>query len=737
MSIINYKNKGDQLFFINIIHKEIAVMGDTSSGKSSLLSALSQIELPSNDQITTRCPLRLRMEKSDRTYARIGIKWHITSSYRDDKGWSVVEVNSWDIQKILSEAQDYILALSKSEVARDVVEVYVYGPDCVDLTLVDLPGIVRSVGKQESDTLVTDIKNLIDESLQNERCVILAVVPANVDFHNSQIMADAKVVDKDTRRTIPVITKPDLIDKGAEKSVYELLLGKKMDFMLGFNMVKCRGQDSLNKGTSLLKGIQEEAHFFNSQEPWSKESNRSLFGVEALRTKLANLQVQMIKESIPSILADIKHKLKECDAKLAIMGAVVSTSAERRRFFLTNGNEALDLLKSELEGSSDKFKMQGMTVIAAEQERMMLFGEKILKQKLANIMLIEPETSVIVTFVDGTTEKGIIYCVEKVSAIDYAYVKPLSTAKSTRFLKAPSEVISAVLGVQYEINKYYYGNVPFRCDATGLAASSIKGSYLIRFPMSSIRSDPTWIKQLIHSNRNLDLACFLNYQLFKKIVSDMVKEQWRPLCIELLSNSVEMMETLVKKCTHSVKLNRFPLLLAFLEDQISLKLNSIYQGTTTDLENLLDMNKSPFTQNHYLFENIQKQRNQALQRKLIMMLENNKGDSAATVAIVKAAFDETSKMNMDDHVASEMQIFLDSYGKVAAKRIIDEVPMLLIKQTNVICDVIRSIINEVSDDQLKELMMENPNQVRMYNQVMEEKGKMMIAYNAFKELQFF
>jgi hypothetical protein len=445
----------------------------------------------------------------------------------------------------------------------------------------------------------------------------------------------------------------------------------------------------------------------------------------------------MIKESIPSILADIKHKLKECDDKLANMGAMVSTSAERRRFFLTNSNEALDLLKSELEGSSDKFKLQGMTVIAAEQERMMLFGAEILKQKLANIMLIEPETSVIVTFVDGNTERGIIYCVEKVFEIDYAYVKSLSTAKWTRFLKAPIEDIAVEVGVQYEINKYYYGKAPFRCDAKGTTESSIKGSYLIRFPMSSIRSDPAWIKQLIHSNRNLDLACFFNYQLFKKIVSDMVKEQWRPLCIELLSNSVEMMETLVKKCTHSVKLNRFPLLLAFLEDQISLKLNSIYQGTTTDLENLLDMNKSPFTQNHYLFENIQKQRNQALQMKLIMMLENNKGDSAATVAIVKAAFDETSKMDMDDHVASEMQIFLDSYGKVAAKRMIDEVPMLLIKQTNIICDVIRSIINEVSDDQLKELIMEDPNQVRMYNQVKEEKGKMVIAYNAFKDLQFF
>ena len=42
-------------------------------------------------------------------------------------------------------------------------------------------------------------------------------------------MADAKKYDPETIRTIPVITKPDLIDKGAESSVLDLLLGKKMD----------------------------------------------------------------------------------------------------------------------------------------------------------------------------------------------------------------------------------------------------------------------------------------------------------------------------------------------------------------------------------------------------------------------------------------------------------------------------------------------------------------------------
>jgi hypothetical protein len=48
-------------------------------------------------------------------------------------------------------------------------------------------------------------------------------------------------VDPETKRTIPVITKPDLIDKGAESSVLDLLMGEKKSFLMGFHMVKCRG----------------------------------------------------------------------------------------------------------------------------------------------------------------------------------------------------------------------------------------------------------------------------------------------------------------------------------------------------------------------------------------------------------------------------------------------------------------------------------------------------------------
>ncbi|KAE9286243.1 hypothetical protein PF001_g21534, partial [Phytophthora fragariae] len=45
---------------------QIAVMGDTSSGKSSLLSALSGVSFPSSDQLTTRCPTQLVLTRADK-----------------------------------------------------------------------------------------------------------------------------------------------------------------------------------------------------------------------------------------------------------------------------------------------------------------------------------------------------------------------------------------------------------------------------------------------------------------------------------------------------------------------------------------------------------------------------------------------------------------------------------------------------------------------------------------------
>ena len=116
---------------------EIAVMGDTSTGKSSLLSSIAEIQLPSNDNLTTRCPLRLRMEKRDKESASVRIKWHSSSSYKEDSDHFLDSLEWSDIPAKISELQKIIIDASEKAVARDIIEVNVYGPSCTDLTLID------------------------------------------------------------------------------------------------------------------------------------------------------------------------------------------------------------------------------------------------------------------------------------------------------------------------------------------------------------------------------------------------------------------------------------------------------------------------------------------------------------------------------------------------------------------------------------------------------------------------
>eukprot|EP01038_Epipyxis_sp_PR26KG_P015386 gene15386-20749_t len=110
---------------------QIAVMGDTSSGKSSLLSAISGIQLPSNDKLTTRCPLRLRMEKKNEEYAQIRIQWVSNStvdrSHHGDEWCKPKVVSSFDeIPNLINQAQTHIISKSNKQIAWDIIELSVY-----------------------------------------------------------------------------------------------------------------------------------------------------------------------------------------------------------------------------------------------------------------------------------------------------------------------------------------------------------------------------------------------------------------------------------------------------------------------------------------------------------------------------------------------------------------------------------------------------------------------------------
>ena len=122
----------------------IVVVGDQNSGKSSVLEGLSGVDLPRGDGLVTRCPLILKLRRAEHFSAVL--------SYVDRDGkiiWS--PLTQLEIPLAIIQATQE-LAGTKSHLVDKAITLEVNKPDAPDLTMVDLPGIVRNpIGTQPKD----------------------------------------------------------------------------------------------------------------------------------------------------------------------------------------------------------------------------------------------------------------------------------------------------------------------------------------------------------------------------------------------------------------------------------------------------------------------------------------------------------------------------------------------------------------------------------------------------------
>jgi len=113
---------------------------------------------------------------------------------------------------------------------------------CPDLTMIDLPGITRIplAGSDQPDDIEKITKEMAYRYVSDPRTIILCVVPANADISTSEAIQMAKKVDNAGIRTIGVLTKIDIMDRGT--SAKNLILGKEVPLRLGYVAVKNRSQ---------------------------------------------------------------------------------------------------------------------------------------------------------------------------------------------------------------------------------------------------------------------------------------------------------------------------------------------------------------------------------------------------------------------------------------------------------------------------------------------------------------
>ncbi|KAK7117631.1 hypothetical protein R3I94_023004 [Phoxinus phoxinus] len=299
------------------IHKDlalptIAVIGDQSSGKSSVLEAISGVALPRGSGIVTRCPLELRLKK-----VTGGVNWKAVLSYRKKR---IEFVHSSLVERHVETAQNE-LAGSGVGICDELITLEVMSPDVCDLTLIDLPGIARVPVKGQPEDIGNQIKSLITKFIEKQETINLVVVPCNTDIATTEALKMAQEVDPEGRRTIAILTKPDLIDKGTEKNIMDIVHNKVIPLHKGYIMVKCRGQQQIDENIPLEEATQIERDFFQNHDHFRCLLNEDKATIECLAVKLTQNLVDHIKKSLPQLidqiitqLWEVKNELKECEA---------------------------------------------------------------------------------------------------------------------------------------------------------------------------------------------------------------------------------------------------------------------------------------------------------------------------------------------------------------------------------------------------------------------------------------
>ena len=199
---------------------------------------------------------------------------------------------------------------NKKTFADDVLKIEICGPNQEHLSIIDVPGIFKKTTPGvTTKTDMTMVRNMVTNYMRNPRSVILAVIPANVDIATQEILEMAVDVDAKGERTLGVLTKPDLVDKGAESAIISILEGESHFLNLGWCVVRNHGQQALVHSLSDAavedRNAKEEA-FFKNQQPWSDVS-KDRVGIEALRIRLVEILAEMIKREFPRVRVSLPY----------------------------------------------------------------------------------------------------------------------------------------------------------------------------------------------------------------------------------------------------------------------------------------------------------------------------------------------------------------------------------------------------------------------------------------------
>lgn len=300
--------------------------------------------LPRGCNIVTRRPLILQLIKTAPTpgqYSEWGEFLHLPGKRYFD--FDRIR------QEIIAETER-LLGPTKG-ISDQPIRLRIYSPNVLTMTLVDLPGLARvPVGDQPQD-IESRLRKLILDYISAPSCIILAVSPANQDIASSDALDLARQADPEGVRTIGVLTKLDIMDRGTDAAA--VLRNEVVPLRLGYVGVVLRSQEDIAERKSMAEARNAERAFFQSRPEYS--SVLGSCSISILARTINGILVDTIRDMLPMLRSKLEEAIASRRRELRLYGdaAPGSTDAARGALLLSVLDSYSSRFSSMLDGQGE------------------------------------------------------------------------------------------------------------------------------------------------------------------------------------------------------------------------------------------------------------------------------------------------------------------------------------------------------------------------------------------------
>ncbi|KAK1240468.1 hypothetical protein MKX07_004496 [Trichoderma sp. CBMAI-0711] len=347
----------------------IIVVGDQSSGKSSLLEGLTSLSFPIASDLCTRFATQIVLHRTPGEKPAVKASIVPGPSSVDDEDQKE-RLSEFDIQMAADELSGTKFAWVLDEAAKcmglpgsddqdvqnlekrfsdDILRIEISGPDEHHLSVVDVPGLFHNPTKFQTREDLTIIRRLIENYTTDERTIILAVMDARNNLANQEVFKMARAADPAGIRTVGIITKCDALQSGDEQGVLNIAKNSVERLQHGWFVVRNRSTKEILDGVTISERHENERRFFQ-QAPWN-ELPKDRVGVKALKPFLGQLLYEHIRREFPALVKEIEDLVRETERKVEELGPPRQTAAEQRQYLTRLANRYQRNVEDALKGN--------------------------------------------------------------------------------------------------------------------------------------------------------------------------------------------------------------------------------------------------------------------------------------------------------------------------------------------------------------------------------------------------